>query len=255
MRFAIKMNQKTLKSILFLAIVFAFAGFYSKYCGKIASFFNTPSTIIALFATLIICLIIFVKPRFYIMFWVLLVVFSGQIILFEDSMGRTMSYFGFANIFFIVAMLIKLFISRRIKFSEIPFLRVYVIFLLIFLISFFYSPVDFIYKSRKWFVYFNYLLLVIFTMNYFDNLKKIKSLIFLIIASAFIYTPVSFYQYITKTGGISGSYGFRVFGISTWPNSYAIYLLIPISLLWGVYFLPKNRKNSLGIYFVFAVLL
>ncbi|MEW6607262.1 MAG: O-antigen ligase family protein [bacterium] len=113
---------------------------------------------------------------------------------------------------------------------ELPILKPYILFLIICLISISVSG-NLLKGLSEWLKFVSPLIMYILIVSLLKRKEQIMRLIYAIFFSTFIPVMIGFYQFFTGTGDTSSTFGFnRIFATFMNPNSYSVYLMIPLSI-------------------------
>ena len=157
--------------------------------------------------------------------------------------------------FFAVLLGVSLLLSLKFKFKKIPLFFPISIFLCFGFISVFYS-IDKLTSSREFIRILS--IFSIYSLSFFliKTKKAFKTLINVILISSLIPVILGIYQYSFHKGMTSDISGFsnRIYGTFAHPNSFAIYLLIILSILLFYFFYTRKLLFGVGVLFLSLLL-
>jgi len=197
-----------------------------------------------------IALFIFIKPEYFILFWLIFACISNKIVF------SGVTSYGLMILIYFPCLLLKIFINYRKEAMKFPILKYYAIFLLTYFVSIWYSPEAYLIGVRK---YLNFVIPLLFSLLMFATIKEptiIKKYFkIMLLASGIvgILGTVMFlggkWQLVTDAG-VS-----RAAGAFGHPNDYAMFLNINIGLSLMMFIYSKLKADKILYSLLLCILL
>jgi len=205
---------------------------------------------IILFSATII--LFFKKPDWFLYFFAFsrISLDALKLVYFEDikiGMHWSLSIDGIIGGIFIFCGVIYLFKKKEIRIWELPGIKPFFIFLLICLISLFYS-LDKVLGLRYFIRYLNYFLIYILGVNILDTKEKNYKMIIAIFLSSFIPLSIGLFQFIALKENYWHPYLNRIYATTYNPNQYAYYLNIILLFAFTMYLYTDSWRNKIYLF-------
>jgi len=205
---------------------------------------------IILFSATII--LFFKKPDWFLYFFAFsrISLDALKLVYFEDikiGMHWSLSLDGIINGIFILCAIIYLFKEKEIKIWELPGIKPFFIFILICLISLFYS-LDKILGLRHLIHYLTYFLIYILGAHILNTKEKNYKMIIAILLSCLIPIGLGLYQAITLKGNYETFNFMRISATAYHPNPYAFYLVTILIFIFIMYLYTNSWKKKIYLF-------
>lgn len=192
---------------------------------------------------------IFLKPRFYILFWLMIAAISNKVVI----PGYGITSYGVMNLLFLPILVLKIFQDYRKDFLQHPVWKPYLLFLLLLFISIWYSPESYGMNIRK---YCNFIIPLLFSVLFIGTIKNyllLKRYLKFMLVSVAIMGIVGSVMYYSGKWVVSTDVP-RATGVLGQPNSYALFLNINLAIVLSLAIFIKAKKEK-ALYYVLSLII